>query len=140
MSTSVIANRIHARERICPEDLQVLAPDALLVRGVMVSTKTEGGLLTPDAGGVGEVVTESRLPVRASRVFEIAKLPSSMSAGNPMQLAVGDIVLCRNVLVDPLYGNECGLTDMYAGVVALVERAPTGFDPQPFCGTRHGEA
>lgn len=125
MSTSATANRIHARERICPEDLIDLAPDVLLVRGIMVSTKTEGNILTPAAGAIGEVVTEERLPVRVSRVFEVAKLPVEMSRGNPLNLAVGDVVLCRNVLVDPIFGNECGLTDLYMGVVAVVERAPT---------------
>jgi hypothetical protein len=47
-----------------------------------------------------------------------------MSRGNPLELAVGDVLCLRNALVDPLPGNAIGICDLYLGVVGVLERAP----------------
>ncbi len=124
MSTSVVANRIYQRGRLVAEDFIDLAPDDLLVRGLRRRTREkEGGLYLADAGAVGEVTATVTTPLRACVSFEVAKLPGEMSRGNPLNLAVGDVVVCRNALVDPLFGDELGLTNLYMGVVGVLERA-----------------
>ncbi len=124
MSTSITANRINERERFSVGDFKEMSPNVLLVRGCKPSTKTEGGLLTPGAGAIGELREEKTdHPLRGCPVFEVIMLPVEMTRGNPHNLRVGDVVLCRNVLVDPLLGNEFGITDFYDGVAGLVERA-----------------
>lgn len=126
MSTSATANRIYARERIVAEDITEMGPDELLVSGCKPPTQTAGGLYTPEAGAVGEIRDENRAhPIRACALFRIEKMPpeENMTKGNPLGLEVGDVVLCRNALVDPLLGNELALTNMYLGVVAVAERA-----------------
>jgi hypothetical protein len=50
-------------------------------------------------------------------------MPVELTKGNPNKLKVGDVVSCRNALVDPYFGNELGLTDFYAGVVGVIGRA-----------------
>jgi hypothetical protein len=124
MSTSVVANRINERKRYAVEDFKELFPDVVLVRGCKPSTSTKTGLLLPGAGAVGEMPKEEvDYPLRACFAFEVVKMPGEMSKGNPLAVNVGDVVMCRNVLVDPLLGNEFGITDLYMGVVAVLERA-----------------
>lgn len=117
MSTSVVANRIYQRERLVAEDLKEMAPDLVLLRGCKPPQQTEGGIIAPG--------DRSDHPVRACVLFEVVLLPSTenMTRGNPLKLSVGDVVLCRNALVDPLPGNELATTDMYMGVVSVAERA-----------------
>lgn len=131
MSTSVVANRIYSRAstggaigRYAAEDFDEMAPDVVLLRGCKPPTK-QGGLFLPGAGTEGEAPQEQKdHPVRACVAFEVIKLPKEQSRGNPMNLVPGDVVLARNVLVDPLLGDEYGLTDMYMGIAGVLERAP----------------
>jgi hypothetical protein len=118
VSTSVVANRIYARGRVAAEDFQEMGPGDILLRVLKPPKETTSGLI------VGQDVDLH--PVRACVAFEVARLcaPELMPQGNPLNLKVGDVVLARNALVDPLFGNELGLTNMYAGVVAVLERAP----------------
>lgn len=124
MSISVVANRIYQRERMCAEDFQEMAPDDLLLRGCKPPTKTKTGLITSTAGASSD--EDAAHPVRACVAFEVVKLPDEQNRtkGNPLNLAPGDVVACRNALVDPLPGNELATTNMYIGVLAVLERAP----------------
>ena len=128
MSTSITANRIYQRGRYAAEDFKEVAPDTLIVRGLKKPTVLSSGLYTPEAGAVGEV-QEAVTHTRACLAFEVIALPVEMSKGNPLRLAVGDVVLCRNVLVDPLLGDEFATTDLYLGVVSVLERA-AGPEPE----------
>lgn len=126
MSISVTANRIHARKGVALEDIAEIGPDELLLRGCKPSTVSSGGILSPEAGAVGEVQTENKdFLIRACVLFEVVKLPvpEMMTRGNPLALKVGDVVLTRNALVDPLFGNELAITNLYLGVVGVAERA-----------------
>lgn len=124
MSTSIVANRIYERKGYAAADFEQISPDDLLVRGLKPPTKTAGGLWTPDAGASGEAPTETKdYAVRACVAFEVVKLPVEMSKGNPHNLSPGDVVACRNALVDPLLGNELAITNMYLGVIGVLERA-----------------
>ncbi len=109
------AHRIYHRQRMAAEDFEALFPDTVLVRAVKPPKESGGGLHLPEAN--------ADHPVRACVAFTVEKLPVEMSKGNPLELAPGDTVLCRNALVDPLYGNELGICDLYLGVVAVLERA-----------------
>lgn len=124
MSTSVTANRINERATITADDILEMAPDVLLVRGCKPSTKTETGLFLPGAGLGTDVPTEQKdHPLRACPVFEVVRMPVELSRGNPNNISVGDVLLCANVVIDPLLGNELGVTNFYMGVLAVVERA-----------------
>lgn len=124
MSTSATANRIYARGFLAPEDLDSMGPDEVLVRGCTPPTKTEGGIWTPEAGATGEATQAATVPVRTAVLFEIVKLPTPelMTRGNPQNLKVGDVVLARNVLVDPQFGNVLGITNLYT-IAGVAERA-----------------
>ena len=113
---SITAHRIYNRERITVGDVRDLAPDTVLLRGVKPPQQTEGGLLRVDSSVKDH-------PVRACVAFEIAALPAEQSKGNPLELKAGDTVLCRNAVVDPLYGNELAICDMYLGIIAVIERS-----------------
>ncbi len=123
MSTSATANRVYARERITANDILAMGPDELLLRGCKPPAKV-GGIFTPSAGAEGEAPTEVKdHPLRACAFFEVVAMPVELTRGNPLGIDVGDILLCRNVLVDPLLGNELGITNFYMGVVGVAERA-----------------
>jgi hypothetical protein len=144
MSTSVVVNRIYGRNplgatermgRICAEDFVDLWPDLLLLRGLKPLTKTQtaGGLELPDGmGSIRDAVgtEDASHPVRACAAFEVVRVASILTKGNPLDLKPGDVVLCFNAAVDPLLGNELAITNINIGVQAVLERTqreqPTG--------------
>jgi hypothetical protein len=113
---TVVAHRIYHRQRMAGADFVDLSPDTLLLRAIKPPKQSETGLHLPDA------VDDH--PVRACVAFTVEKLPGVMSRGNPLDLQPGDTILARNAVVDPLYGNELGICDLYMGPVAVLERAP----------------
>lgn len=135
MSTSIVANRIYARERYAAEDFDEMAPDTLLLRACKPPTSSAGGIIT-DARNANDTEVKDH-PARACVAFTVVKLPAveNRTKGNPLNLAPGDVVAARNVLVDPLLGNDLCITDLYMGVVSVLERA----HPMPF-GEQRGEA
>ena len=139
MSTSVVANRIYARERVTAEDFREMNVDELLLRGCKPPTSSAGGIITA-VTAEGESTVKDH-PLRACVAFEVVKLPANenQTRGNPLNLTPGDVVLARNVLVDPLFGNELGITNLYTGVVGILERGPN-HGAAPFSGTQRGEA
>ena len=117
--TSIVANRIYHRQGFRAEDFKAMGPNVVLLRGCKPPSASEGGILL-DAGPVEH-------PVRACAAFEIVMLQDGVDGyhdeDNPLGLRVGDTVLCRNALVDPLLGNELAICDIHLGIVAVLERA-----------------
>ena len=115
MSVSVVANRIYQRGKVSAHDVAEMAPDLLLVEGCKPPKESEGGLVLPG--------DKSDHPLRACVTYRVLKVPAVMSKGNPMAIAEGDVFFFRNAVVDPFFGNDLGVADMYLGPVAVAERA-----------------
>lgn len=122
MTTSTVVNRIYARSsydadklgRIAEDDVEAMAPDLMLLRALKPPTASEGSALL-NVSKVSDMHSKTidGHPARACAAYEVVRMPVETTRGNPLDIKVGDVLVCFNAALDPLMGNDLLVGNMH---------------------------